>query len=282
MAAGYHQQGLQCRFRAGVCRPVVGTQLTGRTNGLMLQLMKNRVSSKRVMALVVTLLCRQAAPILLAQNLSPAPASAEAAARAPAPASESPAVALSSGVPDILMLARAHLSDEAIIAFILNSGRAYHLSASEILYLREQGVSNPVLTTMLNQRPNVEATAGQAVPQPAAQPAATQPPADWANSNPQPAPAATQYAPAYEAAAPVYAQPSTVYAYPAPSYGYYDSAPYYWGYPGLSFGIGFGGGYYGGYYGRGYYGGGYRGGGYYGWGGYHGGGGYQGGGGGHR
>ena len=161
------------------------------------------------------------------------------------------------------------LSDEAITAFISNSGKTYHLSVSEILYLREQGVSDQVLTAMLSAGQNVAAISAQAAPQPVAQPAPTGLTSDWANSNPQPAPAAPQYAPAYHAAAPVYAQPAPVYAYPAPSYGYYDSWPYYWGYPALSLGFGFGGGYYGGYHGGGYYGGGYHGGSYHGGGGGH-------------
>jgi hypothetical protein len=56
-------------------------------------------------------------------------------------------------------------------------------------------------------------------------------------------------------------EPAPVYPYPAPYYGYYDSWPYYWGYPSVSFGFGFGHGYYGGYHGGGYHGGGYHGGG---------------------
>jgi hypothetical protein len=206
------------------------------------------------MALAVIVLCSQVAPVLLAQDSTPAPASAEAAASASV--SESRPVQLSSDVAEVLKLGRAHVGDEIIIAFIRNSGRTYHLSVSEILYLREQGVSDQVLTAMLGAGQNVATTSTQAAPQPAAQPAPTAPTSDWANSNPQPAPAATQYAPAYEAAAPVYAQPSPVYAYPAPSYGYYDSWPYYWGYPSVSFGFGFGHGYYGGYHGGGYHGGG--------------------------
>jgi hypothetical protein len=253
----------------------VGIQLTEWMNDLMLHSMKNRISCKRVMALAVVALCSQIAPVLLAQDSTPAPASAEAAS--PSPASETRAVQLSSGVAEILKLGRAHVGDEVVIAFIRNSGRSYHLSASEILYLRAQGVSDQVVTAMLTAGQNVAATSAQPPPQPAP----TQPPADWANSNPQYAPDATQPAPSYDAAAPVYAQPSAGYAYPAPSYGYYGYAPYYWGYPAFSLGFGFGGGYYGGYYRRGYYG--YHGGGYYG--GYHGGG-YPGGGyshgGGHR
>jgi hypothetical protein len=212
--------------------------------------MKSRIFSEPRMALVVIVLCSQIAPVLLAQNSNSTPASAEAAA--PASASETRPVQLSYGVPDILKLGRAHVSDEAITAFISNSGRIYHLSVSEILYLREQGVSDQVLTAMLNSRQNAAATAAQVAPQPAP----TGPTADWVNSSPQPAPAAPQPAPTYVAAAPVYTQPSPVYVYPAPSYGYYDYWPYYWGYPGLSFSFGFGGGRYGGFRGGGFHGGG--------------------------
>jgi hypothetical protein len=217
--------------------------------------MKSRISCKPLMAVAVMGLCSQIVPVLLAQDSNSAPASAEAAT--PASASETRPVPLSYGVPEILKLGRAHVSDEAITAFISNSGRIYHLSVSEILYLREQGVSDQVVTAMLNSRQNVAAAAAQVAPQPAPQPAPTGPTAVWANSSPQPAPAATQFAPAYvEAAAPVYAQPSPVYVYPAPSYEYYDSWPYYWGYPSLSFGFGFGRGYYGGFHGGGFHGGG--------------------------
>ena len=74
-------------------------------------------------------------------------------------------------------------------------------------------MSDQVLTAMLSGGQNVAATAAQAAPQPTP----TGLTSDWANSNPQPAPAAPQFAPAYEAAAPVYAQPAPVYAYPAPA-----------------------------------------------------------------
>src|ERR1039457_1249732 len=108
--------------------------------------MKSRMSFRPMTALVV-MLCSQTAPVLLAQSSSPAPASAEAAA--PAFTSETHPVLLSPGVPDILKLESARVSDEAITAFITNSGRIYHLSVSEILYLREQGVSAHVMSAML-------------------------------------------------------------------------------------------------------------------------------------
>jgi hypothetical protein len=215
--------------------------------------MKSRISCQRVVALVVMVLCSQTSPVLRAQDSNSTPASAEAVA--PASASETRPVQLSPGVPDVLKLGRAHVGDEAILAFISNSGRTYHLSVSEILYLREQGVSDQVVTAMLNSRQNAAATIAQAAPQPAT----TGPAADWVNSSPQPA---AQFAPTYVEAAPVYAQPSPVYVYPAPSCGYYGSWPYYWGYPSLSIGFGFGGGHYGGYHGGDFHGGGFYGGGH--------------------
>jgi uncharacterized membrane protein YgcG len=207
------------------------------------------------MVLGVMVLCSQIGPVLWAQNSNPA--SSNAVAAAPASTSETRPVQLSPDAAEILKLGRAHLSDEVIIAFIRNSARIYPLSASEIIYLRGQGVSDQVVTAMLNSRQNAAATAAQATPHPAP----TGPTADWANSSPQPAPATAQYAPTYVETAPVYAQPSPVYAYPAPYYGYYDYWPYYWGYPALSFSFGFGGGHYGGYHGGGFHGGGFHGGG---------------------
>jgi len=222
--------------------------------------MNSVMPSKLMMTVAVMVLCSQVAPVLRAQDSNSAPASADAAA--PASVSDTRPVQLSPGVPDILKLGRAHVGDEAITAFISNSGRTYHVSVSEILYLREQGVSDQVVTAMLNSRQNAASTAAQ----PAPQSAATGPTADWVNSSPQPAPAApqpaAQFEPTYVEAAPIYTQPSPVYVYPAPSYGYYDPWPYYWGYPSLSIGFGFGGGHYGGYHGGDFHGGGFHGGGH--------------------
>ena len=55
------------------------------------------------------------------------------------------------GVPQILKLVQAKVSDDTIIAYIRNSGNGYGLNADQIIYLRQQGVSDTVLTAMLNQ-----------------------------------------------------------------------------------------------------------------------------------
>jgi hypothetical protein len=177
-----------------------------------------------------------------------------------------PALQLSPGARQVLQLYQARVSDDTIISFIRNSSANYHLDADEIIYLRQQGISSPVLVAMLSP-----AGGNQAIPMPAT-----------------PAPVVvTAYPPAAPAPV-VYTAPPVTVIQAAPDPVYY-AAPYYndpycYGYypsVGLYFGGVWGGGYYGGggYHGGGYHGGGYPGGGYHGGGGgFHGGGG----GGGHR
>jgi uncharacterized membrane protein YgcG len=183
-------------------------------------------------------------------------------------------VQLSYGVSQIIQLSKAKVSDNTIVNYIQNSGSSYGLDASQIVYLKQQGISDPVINAMLNQ------------PRPVA-PAAPQTAYSTASSTAtvvaQPAVNYVQTAPAYVPSSTVYVIPDTqTYQYYnnyyQPAYGYY---PYYggWYYPPVSFSFGFGGGYRGGYY-HGGGDGGYRGG-YHGGSGYHGGG-YRGGGGWHR
>jgi hypothetical protein len=177
------------------------------------------------------------------------------------PSQTSP-VQLSSGVAEVLKLAHAQVNDDTIVAFVGNSKRTYNLSANEIVYLREQGVSDRVLTAMLGQRKQVpETSVASTAPQPGNSGAASA----------QYAPTVAQPSTAYVQTAPVYVSPPPVYAYPAPTYAYYDSYPYYGGYwgfplPAVSVNLGFGGGFHGG----GFHGGGFHGGGF--GGGFHGGG----------
>jgi hypothetical protein len=192
-------------------------------------------------------------------------------------------IRLSYGVADILKLSAAHVGDEAIIAYIANSGTSFNLPVNEIIYLKSQGVSDRVLTAMLNQSKHIADTSTQPVvasTPPVAAPAQTQAaPASqsvYANApGTQFAPAVAQQTAYVQTATPassVYVIPntSTTYVYPSgyTSYGY--AYPYYGGYggyygggygcySGLSLGIGIGLG--GGWCGNGWYGGGcYRGG----------------------
>ena len=101
-----------------------------------------------------------------------------------------PAPPLAPGVADIARMAQAKVSDSVILAYINNSGTVYNLDANQIIYLRDIGVSEPVLSAMLDQR----------------QKYATQP------TNPAPQPESPAPAPATD-----YAQPQTSYAEPAPA-----------------------------------------------------------------
>ena len=176
-------------------------------------------------------------------------------------------VQLSYGVPQILQLSQAKIGDSTIVAYIQNSGTIYSLNASEIVFLKQQGVSDAVITTMLNQRQRVAQAAFQTAP-----PAVMSQPGSAETSTAVAQPAATyvQTVPSST----VYVIPDTqTYQYYNNYYPYYGYYPYYsgWYYPAVSFSFGFGGGYHGGYYHGGYYGGyhGYYGGGYHGGGWHH-------------
>jgi len=146
---------------------------------------------------------------------------------------QSPAPQLPYGAPQILQLAQAKVGDDTIIAYIRNSGYSYSLSADQIVYLKQQGVSDAVITAMLNQ------------PKPAPVPYSSTAPAQQPVSTTTVAPSVTyvQSAPA----ASYYAyQPYYYPTYSAPSYSY---PAYSWWPPiSLSFGWiwGSGGGWHGG------------------------------------
>jgi len=154
-----------------------------------------------------------------------------------------PAPPLGYGVRQILQLAQAKVGDDTILAFIRNSGNSYGLNADQIIYLRQQGLSDAVITAMLNQPRAGVALALPATPAPS--PVASS--AYYAGSDST----ATVAPPvAYEPAV-----PDT--SYYSPAYNYYD--PYYC-YPGyawyppvtIGWGWGWGGrGYCGGYHGYG-------------------------------
>jgi opacity protein-like surface antigen len=113
--------------------------------------------------------------------------------------SQSAPVQLSAGVLDVLKLARSKVADDIIVSFINKSGVTYNLGAPEIIYLRGQGVSERVITAMLNQHGKTPVTT---VPTAPAQPSAA--PAQPSTINVVPAPA--------------YAQPPPLYILPALAY----------------------------------------------------------------
>jgi hypothetical protein len=178
----------------------------------------------------------------LAQNSSAKNTVQPAAVNAPVPQ-------LAYGVPQIVQLAQAKVGDDTIIAYIKNTGNSYGLNADQIIYLRQQGISDAVITTMLNQpRPGV-AVATPTTPAP-------QPMVSTAYSGP---------------VSTATVAPTVTYVQTVPNTTYYCQPYYYpayaW-YPPVTFSFGWGGGW-GGWHGGGW-GGGWRGGGWHG--GWHGGG----------
>src|ERR1700690_3693788 len=95
----------------------------------------------------------------LALGASSAPAQDSSALNTTQPAAvNAPAPQLSYGASQIVRLEQAKVGEDTIIAYIKNSGSSYPLDANQIIYLRQQGISDGVITAMLNQpRPVVTA-----------------------------------------------------------------------------------------------------------------------------
>jgi hypothetical protein len=185
---------------------------------------------------------------------------------------------LSDGALQVLKLEQAKVSDGTVIAYINNSPSSYALNAEQIIYLRQNGVSDTVITAMLTQsRAGVApAPLPQTSPAPEQSYYAPTPTAD----PPVVAPATAPTAVTYVQSSPTYYYPNYYpnYAYSYPAYGYYGwpfswvwwGGGWHWGWGGH------GGGWSGGWHGGTSHGGGWGGGGWHG-----GGGAWHGGGGGH-
>jgi hypothetical protein len=137
-------------------------------------------------------------------------------------------VKLPYGVEDVLKMSKAQVSDDVISTYIQNTGTIYSLGPNDIVYLKEQGVSDRIVNTMLDQRRIANEVAAQAQQQQAA----TQAPTAVAENN---SPVTT---PAYsdtQATAPAVTQPAAsslyVIPYPTPAYPYYSRPYYSYSYP---------------------------------------------------
>ena len=143
----------------------------------------------------------------------------------PAPPPANSAVpAISPGAAEVVRLAEAGTSDDVILAYIQNSTATFDLSADQILYLRDIGLSSPVITAMLGRdsalrnQPQTYTYDQKLYPPTSAPPAATGPVAAPLVPEQVPPPAP----PVAEAPAPVYV------ASPPPdvSYFYDNLSPY--------------------------------------------------------
>jgi hypothetical protein len=88
------------------------------------------------------------------------------------------AQALPPGVQDVVKLAQAGISDDVILSQIKTTGASYNLTADQIILLKNQGVSQPVIKALLS---------GSAAPIPTAAPAPVAPPVTVPTPAPVPA-----------------------------------------------------------------------------------------------
>jgi uncharacterized membrane protein len=155
---------------------------------------------------------------------------------------------LSYGVPQIIQLAQAKVGDDTIIAYVKNSGNNYGLTADQIIYLRQQGVSDAVITTMLNQPKPAIAAATVAAPA-GSSTVETTPLYSPRQSEQNPA-ASAGTSTAETSTATV--APTVTYVQTVPASPYYYYQPYYYPsyawYPPVSFSFGWGGGWRGGWH----------------------------------
>src|SRR5438477_12404529 len=94
-----------------------------------------------VASLALPLLSGYAQPPPTALPRSPAPGQTAA----PVPTAVSPAVA------EVLRLAESGVAEDVVMAYVQNSPAGFNLSADQILYVRDLGLSSQVITAMLNR-----------------------------------------------------------------------------------------------------------------------------------
>ena len=124
------------------------------------------------------------------------------------------AASISPNAAEVVKLAGSGVGEDVVLAYVQNAQSLFNLSADDVLYLRDVGVTQPVITAMLNHDNALRAQQPQA------------PPAQYA---PAPTAEVAAPAPAPEAPAPqaVAAAPTYVSSPPADvSYFYNDLAPY--------------------------------------------------------
>ena len=103
--------------------------------------------SLRILASIAMMLSTLA---VAAQNSAP---QTSTAAASPASSQAQASPQLSPGVSDVLRMSQAGVSDATVVAYVQTSERGYGgLSAPEIVYLHEAGVSSGVVNAMLDKR----------------------------------------------------------------------------------------------------------------------------------
>ena len=106
------------------------------------------------------------------------------------------AAQISPDTAEVVKLAGSGVGDEVVLAYIQNSSGTFNLSADNLLYLRDLGVSQPVITAMLNHDNGQRGQAQESPPQQQYAPApASEAPMPAQAPAPTPAQFSTQPAP---------------------------------------------------------------------------------------
>jgi len=84
--------------------------------------------------------------------------------------SVNPAVAVSPAVAEVLRLAESGVGEEVVLAYIQNSSGGFNLSADQILYLRDVGLSAQLISAMLGRDAGLRGQPQPIQPQPEQQP----------------------------------------------------------------------------------------------------------------
>ena len=104
-------------------------------------------------------------------------------AASPASYAQTTPANMSPDLQEIVKFAQAHMTDDVILAYIKNSGKVYSLSGDDMIYLSSQGVSQAVISALLQTKGSAPATA------PPPSPVPTPAPAPAPEPTPAPAPA---------------------------------------------------------------------------------------------
>jgi len=116
-------------------------------------------------------------------------------------------------------MAEAGTSEDVLVAYVKNSNSRYDLSADQILYLRDVGLTSPVITAMLNRDSDLK-TQPQATPTPAPAPLFHPPPPSQPApvTEPPPAPTGANSAPVEAPLTPPTNLDPSLMQVPAPAY----------------------------------------------------------------
>ena len=150
----------------------------------------------------------------------------EAAAGTPGQPQAAAPASLSPNAAEVVKLAGSGVGEDVVLAYIQNSQLAFNLSADAVLYLRDVGVSQAIITGMLNHDNGLRAQDPQGQPSQYAPAATAPPPAETPGPAPAQAPAPE---PAPQAPPPQMAVAAPTYVSSPPpdvAYFYNDLAPY--------------------------------------------------------